>query len=109
MWHRGYARIAAFVFAFYCADLARGYLLTGFPWNLFGEALAVNDAHMQAAAYIGVYGLTLAAYFVFSAPAAFIAAPGSRYARLVAPALLAVIFLAGTYGFGLYRLRESAG
>ncbi len=109
MWQRGYARIAAFAFAFFCADAARGYLLTGFPWNLFGEALAANDAHMQMAAYIGVYGLTLAAYFVFSAPAAFVAEPSARYARLVTPALLAAIFLTGTYGFGLYRLREQPG
>ena len=51
----------AFAFAFFCTEAARGYLLTGFPWNLFGEALAANTPHMQLAAYIGVYGLTLAA------------------------------------------------
>ncbi len=57
LWRRGYARIVAFVLAFFCAEAARGYLFTGFPWNLFGEAVAATDAHMQMAAYIGVYGL----------------------------------------------------
>ena len=78
-WRRGYARIAGFVFAFFCAEAARGYLLTGFPWNLFGEALAANDAHMQMAAYIGVYGLTLSALFIFSAPVAAVAVPKAHF------------------------------
>ena len=89
MWRRGYARLFAFAFAFFCADAARGYLLTGFPWNLFGEALAANTPHMQLAAYIGVYGLTLAALLIFPAPAALIAAPEARYGRLWTPLLLA--------------------
>ncbi len=109
MWRRGYARFFAFAFAFFCADVARGYLLTGFPWNLFGEALAANAPHMQAAAYIGVYGLTLAALLIFPAPAALIAAPEARHARLWAPILLGVVALAGSYAFGVYRLPGSWG
>ncbi len=109
MWRRGYARLAAFAFAFFCAEAARGYLLTGFPWNLFGEALAANTPHMQLAAYIGVYGLTLAALFIFPAPAALIAAPESRYTRLWSPLLLSVTALAGSYAFGVHRLPETAG
>ncbi len=109
MWQRGYARIAAFAFAFFCADAARGYLLTGFPWNLFGEALAANTPHMQLAAYIGVYGLTLAALFIFAAPAALIAVPEARYARQWSPILISVAALAGSYAFGVARIPETAG
>jgi apolipoprotein N-acyltransferase len=109
MWQRGYARLAAFAFAFFCADAARGYLLTGFPWNLFGEALAANTPHMQLAAYIGVYGLTLAALFIFAAPAALIAAPQARYSRLWSPLALSVVALAGSYAFGAARIPETAG
>jgi apolipoprotein N-acyltransferase len=109
MWRSGYARLLAFAFAFFCADAARGYLLTGFPWNLFGEALAANDPHMQLAAYIGVYGLTLAALLIFPAAAALIAAPGARQRRLWAPLCLAVIALAGSYAFGTQRLLREAG
>jgi apolipoprotein N-acyltransferase len=109
MWRRGYARILGFVFAFFCAEAARGYLFTGFPWNLFGEALAANDAHMQMAAYIGVYGLTLAALFIFSAPAAAIAGRGARFRRLRTPLLCAAIALAAAYAAGTYRLRGEAG
>ncbi len=109
MWRRGYARLFAFAFAFFCAEVARGYLFTGFPWNLFGEAAAANDAHMQMAAYIGVYGLTLAALFIFPAPAALISAPKSRYARLWTPLGLAVAALLASYAFGSHRLQQNAG
>ncbi len=109
LWRRGYARIVGFVFAFFCAEAARGYLFTGFPWNLFGEGVAANDAHMQLAAYIGIYGLTLAALFIFSAPAAVISAPQARFERLWSPIFFAVCALAASYGFGSYRLLEEAG
>lgn len=109
MWRRGYARLIAFAFAFFLAEAARGYLFTGFPWNLFGEALAANDPHMQLAAYIGVYGLTLAALFIFAAPAALAAAPKARGRRLYAPLVFAIAALIGSYAFGLNRLRASAG
>lgn len=109
MWRRGYPRLVAFAFAFFCAEAARGYLFTGFPWNLFGEALAANAPHMQLAAYIGVYGLTLAALFIFPAPAALAGAPEARRARLWAPLLVAVIALTGSYAFGGYRLRATVG
>ena len=109
MWRPGYARLAAFAFAFFCADAARGYLLTGFPWNLFGEALAANTPHMQLAAYIGIYGLTLAALFIFAAPAALIAAPQARYSRLWSPLVIAVAALAGSYAFGVARIPEADG
>ncbi|MGO9544039.1 MAG: apolipoprotein N-acyltransferase [Rhodomicrobium sp.] len=109
LWRPGYARLSAFAFAFFCAEAARGHLLTGFPWNLFGEALAANDAHMQMAAYTGVYGLTLAALFIFPAPAALIAAPGSLQERRWMPLLVAVCALSGSYAFGSHRLLQEAG
>lgn len=109
LWRRGYARIAGFVFAFFCAEAARGTLFTGFPWNLFGEGVAANEAHMQLAAYLGIYGLTLAALFIFSAPAAAISMSQARFDRLWSPIFFALFFLAASYAFGSYRLLEEAG
>jgi apolipoprotein N-acyltransferase len=110
MWRRGYARIAAFVFAMFLAEVARGFLLTGFPWNLFGYALTASDAFMQAASLVGVYGLTLGALFVFSAPAALLAARQALAVQgkaLVAPLVLGLCLLAGLYGFGHWRLNAA--
>ncbi len=109
LWRRGYARILAFIFAFFCAEAARGYLFTGFPWNLFGEAVAANDALMQMAAYVGVYGLTLAALFIFSTPAAVVAAAPARFMRSWIALVCAALALAGGFAFGTERLREQAG
>jgi apolipoprotein N-acyltransferase len=109
LWRRGYVRLLAFAWAFFCAEAARGYLLTGFPWNLFGEALAASHPHMQMAAYIGAYGLTLAALFIFPAPAGLIAARQARYTRQWAPLAVAIIALAGSYALGSDRLRQQAG
>lgn len=52
---RGFAVALAWV----VAEFARGHLLTGFPWNLVGHAWAVSDVTLQAAAWFGVYGLSL--------------------------------------------------
>ncbi len=64
---------------------------------------------MQMAAYVGIYGLTLAALFIFSAQAAAIAAPGARFGRLWLPLICAILALAGSYAFGVNRLREPSG
>jgi apolipoprotein N-acyltransferase len=106
LWRRGYARLAAFAFAFFCAEAARGYVLTGFPWNLVGEALTATPEHMQGAAYAGVYGLTLAALLIFPAPAAAISAPFARIGRRWAPLAGAVAAIAGLTLFGTERLKQ---
>ena len=64
---------------------------------------------MQLAAYLGIYGLTLAALFIFSAPAAAISTSQARFDRLWSPIFFALFFLAASYAFGSYRLLEEAG
>jgi apolipoprotein N-acyltransferase len=39
-WLEGWARILVFAAAFSLAEWLRGHVLTGFPWNAFGYALA---------------------------------------------------------------------
>jgi len=53
------ARFAlAWVLALSLAELARGYVLTGFPWALIGH-IWIDSAAVQLAAFIGPNGLTL--------------------------------------------------
>src|SRR5690606_11967346 len=70
LWSSGPQRIFALALALTLADLLRGHVLTGFPWNAFGYALTASPVLMQPAALIGVYGMTLVAVFVFASPAA---------------------------------------
>lgn len=43
---------------FFTAELARGYLLTGFPWNLFAYSWVNQFEIRQTVQVIGTYGLT---------------------------------------------------
>ncbi|XCC94997.1 apolipoprotein N-acyltransferase [Salipiger sp. H15] len=52
------ARLFALVVAWTLAELARGYLFTGFPWGLVGYLWEPTDA-IQWVAWTGSFGLTL--------------------------------------------------
>ncbi len=75
LWSRGGARLLAFAGALTLAELARGHLFTGFPWNSFGQALAENIWLAQSGSLVGLYGLTLAALLLAAAPAAALTLP----------------------------------
>src|SRR5690606_38066959 len=68
IWSDGWARLFAFAAAMSAAEWLRGHLFTGFPWNAFGYALMPTPALMQAAALVGLWGVTLLAFLVFGAP-----------------------------------------
>lgn len=105
-WRPGPYRVFVFAAAFGAVEIARGYVLTGFPWNAFGYALAGNDVTMQMASIIGLHGLTALALFVFASPAALgLADAGHARGRIVVPALAAVV-LATLIGHGAWRLAQ---
>lgn len=59
----------AFVALWSIADVARGSLFTGFPWNLPGSAWEYVPIIQQAASVTGLYGLSLLTLFWAAAPA----------------------------------------
>ncbi len=69
LWSEGSARVFALAGCLSLAELARGTLFTGFPFNLVGYALTANAEMMQAASLIGVYGLTFLAILIAATPA----------------------------------------
>jgi apolipoprotein N-acyltransferase len=97
----GPGRLLILAAAMTIAEYARGHLLTGFPWNAFGYALTPFPVMMQSASLVGIWGLTLAAFLVFAAPA--VLADISRRGRIAIGAI-AVVLLAAHVGFGLVRL-----
>ncbi len=81
----------------------RGHVLTGFPWDLPGETWRAGSAVSQFAAVVGAYGLswiTLAA-----AGSAAVVREGRRG---LSAAAIAVLTLAGLYGYGALRLAHAA-
>jgi apolipoprotein N-acyltransferase len=103
LWARGATRVIALAVAMTVAEWLRGHLLTGFPWNTFGYALATQLTIAQTASLIGIWGLTFIAIAVYSAPAVLADDPADTRHRWLAPAL-AVVVIAGLAGYGLWRL-----
>ncbi len=103
-WSETWSRVLTFAVALSIAEWLRGHLLTGFPWNVLGYALTPFPLMMQSAALVGIWGLTLAACFIFAAPVLLVAeaGPGRRAGR-IAFAAAGVLFLAHL-GFGAARL-----
>src|ERR1700724_2895940 len=104
MWAPGPGRIFALAAGLSLAEWLRGHVLTGFPWNTFGMALGGNLVTAQLASIVGLYGLTVIAILIFSAPAVLgekSKRQGGRLPRAIAAAVLA---FSGLCAFGALRL-----
>jgi apolipoprotein N-acyltransferase len=101
LWSNGPGRILAFAFGVSLSEWLRGHVLTGFPWNEFGYALANTAWIGQSASLIGVEGLTILAIAIFAAPAALNDDTGTWRWR---PSLIALAVLGLMAAFGAARL-----
>ncbi len=106
-WRPGVSRIFAIALALFAADWLRGHVLTGFPWNIWGYALAGDDAIAQSASIFGVYGLTLFSTLLFASPAALSSgADGAGRRRWLLPAIC-LCALAAVWAWGSVRLASA--
>ena len=103
LWTRGPARILAFAVAITATEWLRGHVLTGFPWNAFGYALASPIWLAQAASLLGIWGLTFIALAVFAAPAT-ITDESPDTGRRYLPLGCAALALSALALFGVVRL-----
>jgi apolipoprotein N-acyltransferase len=110
LWVPGPGRAFSLAIAFFLAELARGHVLTGFPWNLLGYSLLGSLPLMQLASLFGVYAMSLLAVLLFAAPATIFAPSQSGLAKgrgtFGLAALLLVLLVAG-YGWGERRLQAA--
>lgn len=103
-WTDGWGRIPALALGLGLTDWLRSVAFTGFPWNLFGGALAANDVLMQGLSLVGIYGYSALAIMIFAAPAALLdPADPARRLRFGYPAF-AGLLLIGLALFGTVRL-----
>src|SRR5206468_3532314 len=106
MWGRGPSRILALAVGLTVSEWLRGHVLTGFPWNAFGYALASPLALAQSAALFGIWGLTFLAVAVYASPAVLADERSDTRRPWLAPALGAVLLI-GLAAYGALRLRAN--
>ncbi|WP_243695713.1 apolipoprotein N-acyltransferase [Rhodovulum adriaticum] len=87
-------RALAFALALAAVELARGYVLTGFPWALAGH-IWIGTAPVQLAALTGQYGLTLVTALAVALPFALPHGPGRMLGAGLGAALLGGVALWG--------------
>ena len=84
----------------------RGFIFTGFPWNLYGYAWGDTLEILQILSLIGAYGLTLLTVIwgvLFGAIFAKEIKPNHKIAFVV----LILVSAAGIYGYGTNRLNNA--
>lgn len=97
-------RVLTFAVAFGVTEWLRGHILSGFPWDLVGEAWRAGGVVSQSAALVGVYGLTVITLAIAATPALWFAAdpPAARW-RASAAAVGALALMAS---YGAVRLAQ---
>jgi apolipoprotein N-acyltransferase len=105
LWRPGVGRVFALAIAFFLAEFARGYVLTGFPWNLVGYGLTGNLPLMQLASLFGVYSLSLLAALLFASSAAiWTPRQPAAHKATIALAVFLLLMLGAGYFWGDRRL-----
>lgn len=106
LWTPHPVRIVTLAAALALSELLRGVVMTGFPWNAYGMALASILPLAQTAALVGLPGLTLIMVGIAAAPATLLDDTPIRQ-RLIAP-FTALGLLACMALGGLIRLEQPA-
>lgn len=105
IWTKDWSRLLSLAVALTVSEWLRGHILSGFPWNLFGYALAEPLALAQATSLIGIWGMTFLAIAIFASPAILID-DRTRTKRPWLPLAISLLLLAASGGYGAWRLER---
>ena len=95
-----------FISLMFLAELGRGILFTGFPWNLFGMTWTNTLEMMQILSIGGVYSLSALTLFMALAPAFVWKGAESKTTRFTM-GVLAISCAVGLYTYGHQRLQAN--
>ena len=104
-WSSSPSRVFIFALFMGLAELARGHLFGGFPWNLAGTTWTPGAPLSQAASLGGVYWLTLVTLLIMAAPATLVDTRAQKGILLRAlPSVIAIALVAFGWAWGSQRL-----
>ena len=95
-------RVLTYAAVFGVVEWLRGHILTGFPWDLPGEAWRAGGLISQSASLIGVYALSVVTLAISAAPALWLGGDSRRSRWVGTGAAAATLLLMA--GFGAVRL-----
>jgi apolipoprotein N-acyltransferase len=107
LWRDDWRRPLALAAGLGLGEYLRGQVLTGFPWNTLGYGALTHELIMQKSALLGVYGVTVLAIMVFSAPGLIALRYGTRQVPVRLFWGFCVLLVAADIGYGWTRLRNS--
>lgn len=107
VWRAGSWCILTLACVFFAVECLRGHVLTGFPWNSLGYALAGNEALLQSASLVGAYGMTFIAVLIFASPAVIFQQGNSASGWRAAP-LIALAAFANLTVWGAARISDTS-
>ncbi len=89
-------------------EYARGHLLTGFPWNLFGYTQYKNLLLIQISDVTAVYGVSFLLVLINAAFTQMLVTLKNlrSFRELLAPILTLLISVGLTVSYGVYRINE---
>ncbi|NNE85665.1 MAG: apolipoprotein N-acyltransferase [Alphaproteobacteria bacterium] len=100
----GVARALTFAALWVLLEWVRSWLFTGFPWNLMGYVWAATPEVMQAAAFAGIFGISLLTVVAGAMPAVLGSGSGRGMSSVVAVLLFTVAMPAAIWAGGAMRL-----
>jgi len=106
-WSASPSRVFIFAIFMALAELVRGSLFGGFPWNLPGTSWVPGGSMSQLASIGGIYWLTLLTFLILASPAALVDTRRSNAMLIRAlPAVLCVVLLGFAWAWGTQRLTQ---
>ncbi len=99
-----YGKILIISAALSLSEVARTYVLTGFPWNLSGYIFSFHPVFMQTASIWGIWGLSLIAILFAALPSAMIE---NHQFKSYRPLILSGMIILSLAVFGILRMSNA--